>query len=99
MFDIENRYITKGIKNEVDGLTQIYMWQLIDNMEIQKDYLQVFTLSKVIKDGCMLQQIVHQQEQPIFKESIVIPAQHIINEKVYVIDDGDHSTMLLASEY
>lgn len=29
----------------------------------------------------------------------LIPSEAPITQKVYVIDDGDHSTMLLAEEY
>lgn len=32
-------------------------------------------------------------------EEYMIPLDAPITEKLYIIDDGDHSTMLLASEY
>ena len=46
-----------------------------------------------------MQQIIHESEQPIYKKVYLIPTDKPITEKLYVIDDEDHSTMLLASEY
>jgi Staphylococcal protein of unknown function (DUF960). len=98
MFNCD-RYITRGANCEIDGLTQIYMWKMIDDLEVEKDYLQVFHLSIAEKDGSQMQKIVHEQEQPEYKKEYVIPAANPVNTTVYVIDDEDHSTMLLSSEY
>ena len=46
-----------------------------------------------------MQKIIHEQEQPQFKREYHIPTNHPITAKVYIIDDGEHSTMLLAEEY
>ena len=55
-------------------------------------------LTKVPADNGK-QKIVHEQEIPEFRQEYILPADTPINAKVYVIDDGDHSTMLLAEEY
>ena len=60
-----------------------------------KDYLQVFELKPV---GC-LQSITHSSEEPEYHMEYLLPLDTPIKEKLYIIDDGDHSTMLLASEY
>ena len=40
------RYVTRGISNELPLMLQIILWGLIDTMEVaEKDYLQVFCLS------------------------------------------------------
>ena len=44
MFD-NKRYITKGVSEKVSLLLQLFMWQCIDSIDVQKDYLQVFKLS------------------------------------------------------
>jgi hypothetical protein len=66
---------------------------------ITADYLQVFELTF---DGPTLT-IKHFQEVPQYisiKEQTLLNIDNIKkNLKVYVIDDVDHSTMLLASEY
>ncbi len=90
-----NRYITKGVQENISLELQIFMWDCIDNLSEPKDYLQVFNLSSV--KG--LQHISHTSEEPEYKMEYLIPSEKPITEKVYVIDDGDHSTMLLAEEY
>jgi len=90
------RYLTRGVDSEIPLEIQLFMWQCIDRMPEPKDYLQVFSLS-VEND---LQVIHHTSEEPEYNMTYILPT--IINPvtaKVYVIDDGDHCTMLLAEEY
>ena len=47
MFAKENRYITRGINEKLDLPLQILLWNLVDDLKIEKDYLQVFKLSRV----------------------------------------------------
>lgn len=90
-----SRYLTKGVQEKISLELQIFMWECIDNLSDPKDYLQVFNLSVVGS----LQRITHTSENPEYKMEYLIPSEKPITEKVYVIDDGDHSTMLLAEEY
>ena len=76
-------------------LLQIIMWELIKQMPVDKDYLQVFSLS--VKDG--IQRIKHTQEVPEYSEEYVIYIENPVTQKVFVIDDKTHSTMILANEY
>lgn len=89
------RYITRGIDFEIPFELQFFMWECIDRMPEPKDYLQVFTFESV----SILQKIVHTSEQPEYCMNYFMPCGNPITEKVYVIDGGDHSTMLLVSEY
>ena len=89
------RYITKGAQSEIPIELQIFMWNCIDSMPEPKDYLQIFRLSS--SDG--KQMIVHEQEQLEYKKEYTLNVEMSITAKVYVIDDGDHCTMLLAEEY
>lgn len=96
-----DKYITRGVQAEVNIKVQMAMWDMvIQNKEVIKlDYLQIFRLS--IKEG-LLQQISIEQEVPQFKRTIIMEEDSDIipiNEKIYIIDDVTHSTMLLASEY
>ena len=98
MFDGNSRYITKGIEEQVPLELMILMWIMIDRKKqnTELDYLQIFTFSE--ENG--LQTIVHEQEQPKpFKDSYQKQFPHTFSGKVYVIDDGNHETMLLAEEY
>ena len=90
-----NRYLTKGVQLEIPPELQIFMWECIDRMPESKDYLQVFNLEDL--EG--VQRISHSSEEPEYKMEYLMPSESPITQKVYVIDDGDHSTMLLAEEY
>ena len=57
--------------------------------------MQIFRLSE--SNG--KQRIVHEQEVPEYKREYLLAFPEPVNAKVYVIDDGDHCTMLLAEEY
>ena len=72
------------------------MWHMVLTMEVkEKDYLQVFKLTKTPVG----QHIVHEQEQPPYRYELDVPCDDAVNAKVFVIDDLTHSTMLLAEEY
>ena len=95
------RYITCGIVNEIPDEIQLVLWIMIDNLRrstsSELDYLQVFWLSS--QDG--KQKIIHSQEQPKYRNEILVAllCQPVEKAKIFVIDDGGHSTMLLAEEY
>ena len=89
-------FISSGIRNNVPPLLQIIMWELIKQIPVDKqDYLQVFSLS--VKGG--RQRIKHTQEVPEYSKEYVIFIENPVTEKVFVIDDKTHSTMILANEY
>ena len=90
------RFITRGIAENLNPLLVMVLWELIDSMTIQQDYLQVFELSE--EKG--KQKIEHSQEVPEYKrEHLFNVGTSIFSGKVFVIDDETHPTMLLASEY
>lgn len=91
----QNRYLTKGVQSEIPIELQIFIWDCIDRLPDEADYFQVFVLSS--SNG--KQHIRHFSEQPEFKAEYDISTQNPITSKVYVIDDSDHTTMLLAEEY
>ena len=89
------RYLTRGIEATIPLRLQTLLWNLIDLLPPQSDYLQVFRLEPF---GGM-QQVVHTAEEPEYKKVLLFPSDDPITAKVYVIDDDDHTTMLLAEEY
>ena len=92
----KGRYLTRGVDAEIPLDIQIFMWEAVDNMPEPKDWLQVFNLS--VENG--LQIIKHTSEQPKFDMTYNLTAlTKAVTAKVYIIDDGDHCTMLLAEEY
>ena len=91
-----NRFITTGIQSRIPHDTQRLLWYLIDVLEIPEvDSYQFFTLT--IEAG--KQKIIHKQEQPEYSVELLVEVSEPVSEKVYVIDDGENSTMLLAEEY
>lgn len=104
MFDkCGERFITSGIQSKVPKEVQFFLWQLIDESKWEKDYLQIFELHKNGSANKLI--IVHHQEEPSQKQKVVLRFGDYIKEtfsvppKVWVIDDGNHQTMLLPEEY
>ncbi|MBR4626086.1 MAG: DUF960 domain-containing protein [Ruminococcus sp.] len=89
------RYLTCGVDSTIPLELQLFLWECVERMPAPCDYLQVFELSP---SGAM-QSIVHSSEEPEYRQVYMIPSETPITEKLYIIDDGDHSTMLLSSEY
>ena len=95
------RYITCGISSAIPEKIQLALWSMIDNLRtsthIEVDYLQIFRLS--IQNG--KQKIIHRQDQPVYCKEILVAFiwNPVENAKIFVIDDGTHSTMMLAEEY
>lgn len=100
MFD--KKYITRGIDAEIPVILQSLMWTMIKSMKVKKqDYLQVFRLEKVTVGKKEFQKITHSQEQPEYKNVVFISVDegNAVEAKVFVIDDFEYCTMLLAEEY
>lgn len=99
MFDNQH-YLTKGVDEKIPLKLQCFMWPAIMVMDVKrKDYLQIFTLTSYEKGSMKIQHIKHEQEQPAYSGEYDFPCDYAVDEKVYVIDDVTHSTMLLAEEY
>ena len=90
-----SRYLTCGVGSTISLELQLFLWTCVDRLPEPKDHLQIFDLKSA---GCM-QSITHRSEEPECHMEYLIPSDTPITEKLYVIDDGEHSTMLLASEY
>ena len=90
------RLVTIGVCTEITDILQEVMWIMVDQMD-EPDYLQVFELMGT-NDGVL---IVHSQKIPSYENTVKVSCvvELGFRQKVYVIDDGAHSTMLLAEEY
>ena len=89
------RYLTCGVDSSIPLELQLFLWECVDGLPEPRDHLQIFDLEQV---GCM-QSIAHRREEPEYRKVYLLPSDDPVTEKLYIIDDGDHSTMLLASEY
>ena len=88
------KYLTRGVQSEIPIELQIFMWSCIESVP-EPDYLQIFRLEPMKT----MQKIIHEQEEPEYRKEYLLKSDAPITAKVYIIDDGEHSTMLLAEEY
>lgn len=101
MFD-NRRVLTNGINAEIPLVLQVYLWSLVEKMDVEKvDYLQVFELEPINESFL---KIVHSQALPPFAQTVYINTETIPEFKayickIYIIDEGDVSTMLFDYEY
>ena len=102
MFNIENKFITIGVKENISLDIQLFMWNEIEkriNSKEQVDYLQIFNLT-IIDEVLGIVEIEHTQEVPEYRNTSIIKSKGVrINLKVYVIIESEYATMMLASEY
>lgn len=89
------RYLTRGVNDTIPLQLQVFIWNCIDRLPDSCDYLQVFRL----KSFGGMQQIEHTAEEPAYRKIYLFPSDKPITAKIYVIDDNDYTTMLLAEEY
>lgn len=91
------QYITRGIQCEVPVILQLFMWSMIERIDVHRDYLQIFRLKPTSNNKVI---IVHEQEQPVYKNSITVDKVTLEEDiKVYVLIDNGYMTMMLAEEY
>ncbi|WP_370774414.1 DUF960 family protein [Clostridium sp.] len=98
MFKKDNRYVTRGLNEEVDIRLQLIMWSMIDKLKnegnVEVDYLQIF---KIRKEGNNI--VINQsQEVPEYSCTYEIELEDIqIDDKIklYVIDNGFEGSIIL----
>ena len=97
MFKKDHRYMTRNIVEEIPVEINILLWNLIDELNIEKDYLQIFELNP---RGEGIVEITHKQEIPEYEASIYIYNEVIKeNKKIYAIDSVEYSTLMFSYEY
>ena len=95
---LNRRYSTSGIVRRLPLSVRMKLWELVDRRFFageDMDYLQVFELSN---DFGKLK-VEHRQEVPPYKNTIWLSNEPLIKAKIFVIDNGEYTTMLLADEY
>ena len=82
MFKKDNRYVTRGVNDEVDIRLQLIMWSMIDKLKdeesVEVDYLQVFKIRK--KDSKVV--INQSQEVPEYSCTYEIEIEDIDRKSV-----------------
>ena len=98
MFKKDNRYVTRGVNEEVDIRLQLMIWSMLDKLKdegnVELDYLQVF---RIRKEGNKV--VINQsQEVPEYSCTYEIELEDIqIDDKIklYVIDNGFEGSIIL----
>lgn len=89
--------MTREIAENITIEIAMLLWDLIDNLIIEKDYLQIFEINPI---GLGVVEIVHKQEVPEYKASIYIQNDLIKDKlRIYAIDRIEYSTMMFSNEY
>jgi hypothetical protein len=94
------RHTSHGINVEIPAEIVSALWTMVDNLKqtgFEIDYLHVFRLSSHGDE----QHIIHSQEQPAYKNEVSVRfmCEPIRQIKIYIIDNGSYTTMMLATEY
>lgn len=93
---------TAGIDSKLDPKLQLAIWGLLESKladeSVETDYFQIFKL-KYLGNGNV--EVVHFQEEPEWRNRVVVPgtAMPTTDRTVYVVDDIEVVTMLFACEY
>lgn len=96
MMFTNERYLTREVAERVPIDIQLLMWDLVERIE-EKDYLQIFEL---IPKGSEIVEIIHKQEIPEVTSIYEMENNEIKNKmKLYIIDNGQYSTMMFSHEY
>ena len=100
-----NRYITRGISEQLSLDLQILLWNMVEERENQghTDYLHIFRLQE--EENIL--SITYEQEKPPYKLEYhytnYVKNQNALPKKVYVIREDDvdafYYVMLLPEEY
>ena len=91
------KYLTREVADRVPIEMQMLMWNLVEKIEVEKDYLQIFEL---IPNSSEFVEIVHKQEIPESTFNYRVKNCGIETKmKLYIIDNGDYSMMMFSHEY
>ncbi|MEN6411941.1 MAG: DUF960 family protein [Veillonellales bacterium] len=98
------RYATRGITEKLGLDLQLLLWSLIDRRKktgIEVDYLQVFELSVIQKNGVAIQSVIHKQEIPPANDIYYFPllVEERVQGTVWAMDSEEYCMMLLPEEY
>ena len=92
------RFLTPLVAHTLHPSIMAFIWDKVDKLPEERDYLQVFDLYE--QEG--RQWIRHRAEEPQHCTEYKFPCKlvsGIVVAKVYVIDDGERTTMLFSEQY
>ena len=90
----KNNYISRGVDLSIPRELQLFIWRCMENLPESHDDVQIFELKQKGK----LQSITHRTVEPDYRRNYDLSMEDPITQKIYVVEQKDFSTMLLASE-
>ena len=82
MFKTENRYMTRKVAEEIPLEINILLWNLIDELNVEKDYLQVFELNSI---GEGIVEVIHSKKYQNTKVAYTYIMKKLKNIRSYTL--------------
>jgi len=90
------RYLTSRSVQEIPWVTILVLWEMIDGMRVKhRDREQLFELYAT--NHCQI--ICHMQQEHPYLYELELPCAKPVDAKVYIVDKGTYSIMMLADKY
>lgn len=100
MFEPKQVVITRGVQDNIEpDIITGFMDSIMDfKKNIEVDYLQVFDIT--VSQSGKTTYIEHSQEEPQFSKQLMLSnIDNTFVGQIFIIDDGDYITVMLAEEY
>ena len=96
--NFSHRYVTQGVNRQLSLDLQLMLWSMIDETAYPRDELQVFQLKTLEETGILIR---HTQEEPAYEKHVIfkIPSPWALDDRIFVVDNGEYTVMMLSSEY
>lgn len=89
------KLVTFDANENISQSTQLFLWSIVNKISVEKDYLQIFKLSR--EKG--QQKVIHKQEVPLYEHVYFFDTNEPIEATVYIVIEENCSTMMLAENY
>lgn len=90
-----DKYITRGVQEEIVFELMEIIWQAIDEIPVKKDYLQIVRIRKG-KKGVSVQL---SQEIPEYQVTIETSIPYERDYKIFIVEENGYQVAMLAGEY
>ncbi len=90
------RYLTSQSVKAIPWVIILVLWEMVDGMRVKhKAREQLFELYATSQG----QIICHMQQEHPYLYELELPCAEPVSAKVYIVDKGTYSIMMLADEY
>ena len=90
-----DKYLTRGVQEEIALELMEIIWQAIDEIPVTKDYLQIVR----IKNGRKGIRVQLSQDIPVYQVTIETNIQYERDYKLFIVEENGYQVAMLAEEY